>query len=204
LSVSEVADLAANPAPDAIVHVAPLRQVRHQEMMAHDELELRALVVVQVEPARNGQHHRGAALRVSAAVSLADVVEEDTEEHHLDVIDLAHHLRQQRHLVPVGAGAQPLELADAHERMLVDGIDVVEVVLRHAEKLAELGNVRTEHAELVHLPQCLDVGLPTQDVAEDTAPHARLAQSVVDQLHVLAELVAAALNRRGALRRGRG
>ena len=69
---------------------------------------------------------------------LADVVEDHAEEQELGLRQLAHHLGEQRQRVRELALAQPLELAHADERVLVDGVDVERVVGDQALEVREL------------------------------------------------------------------
>ena len=94
-----------------------------------------------------------AALVVVSAVALAEIVEHHREEQQLGPIALAHDLGQQRTVLLVRALADSLELADADERVLVDRVDVVEIVLDHAEQASELRNQAPEHTEPIHLAE---------------------------------------------------
>ena len=121
-----------------VLHVAPLREVRHEEMVADQELAGRSLVLVEPEPCGDVAHHAGAPARVVVAVSLADVVEHHAEKEELRALDLAHHLGQVRHGLRELARPQAFELAHAHQRVVVDGVDVERVVRDQAVEVAEL------------------------------------------------------------------
>ena len=119
-----------------------------------------------------GQHR--AALMMVVAVALADVVQQQREEHQRQMNQLARDLGEQRIGILEFAGAQLLELAHRDQRMTIDGIDVVEVVQHARVEIAELGNDRAEHARPMHRFQRLGDAL-----ARRKNRHQRLADARV-------------------------
>src|SRR5262249_62055817 len=97
---------------------------------------------------------------VAVAVSLADVVQHHGQVEHLRALDLVHHLREQRAALAMLSGTEMLELHDGSQRVLVDGVDVIEVADHHRAELAELGQERAERADVVHYAQGLVNPLP--------------------------------------------
>src|SRR5260221_7642899 len=66
--------------------------------------------------------------------------------------------------------------------MLVDGIVVIHVELRHRHDASEGGHELTQHASLVHPPQHgLRVVLRSEDLKEQAIGLVVLAQSLVDE-----------------------
>ena len=65
-----------------IVDVAARRQVVHEQVVAHQQLELRDVVGVEAEALGDAARQRRAAVRVVAALPLAGVVEEHGEVEH--------------------------------------------------------------------------------------------------------------------------
>ena len=76
------------------------------------------------------------------------------------------------------AAAQPLDLAHAEQRVLVDGVDVERVVLHEAARGAPNSGIRTlQHAELVHLDERLvDARSAAQDPTERSRSRAGRAR----------------------------
>ena len=72
------------------------------------------------------------------------------------------------------ARPQPLELAHADQRVVVDGVDVERVVRDQAVEVPELGDERLQHAELVHLEERLvRRGRAPRRMREERVGHAR-------------------------------
>ena len=62
------------------MHVPPLGEVRHEEVVLDEELARRRLVDVEPEARRDVTHHAGPAPGVVVAVPLAHVVEHHAED----------------------------------------------------------------------------------------------------------------------------
>ena len=67
-----------------VVDVAARRQVMHQQMLAHEQLELRDVVVVHPEAFGHAGRHVGALVGVIAPQPFAGIVEQHGEVQHLD------------------------------------------------------------------------------------------------------------------------
>ena len=75
--------------------------------------------------------------RVIAAAALGDVVEQPGEVEHFLALEVGDEPRAQRVLVRVLRLAEAAQVADHHQDVLVDRVDVEEVVLHLADDAAE-------------------------------------------------------------------
>jgi hypothetical protein len=98
------------------------------------------------EPASVARAQRG----VITAAALADVVEESREIQHFLALEIGDEARAQRVLVRVLRLAEAPQVADHHERVLVHGVDVEEIVLHLAHDAPERGQVVAEHVVQIH------------------------------------------------------
>ena len=112
--------------------------------MLDQELDGGRVVGVQVQPARDGLDEGHALGRVAVAERLADVVEQDAQHEELGPLHLGEDLRSSSVSGP--ARAEALQHLDREERVLVDRIAVVVVVLDEAVERPELRQVGAEHA----------------------------------------------------------
>ena len=75
-----------------------------------------------------------------------------------------------------------LETVDGAQGVLVDRVDVVAVVLRHAAQVGELRQIRVEHVELVHLVQgAVDAVREAEHIEEGACRGGCAPHRVVDQ-----------------------
>ena len=88
-----------------------------------------------------------------AAAALGDVVEQPGEVEHLAPLEVGDQPRAQRILVRVLRLGEAAQVADHHQDVLVDRVDVEQVVLHLADDAAERGQVVAEDAVQVHPPQ---------------------------------------------------
>ncbi len=89
-------------------------------------------------------------------------------------------------LVLQGAAFDPAQDADCPDGVLVDGIDVVHVVLHLRDDAAEVGNEAAEDAGVVHPPEGgLGIRLVRQHLEEQPVRFRILADLGVDQPQVL-------------------
>ena len=163
----------------------------HQQVMPDQKLKLGGVIDIEPHPARYAPRHLGADLRMAAPVALADVVKEQGEVENLHVFDLAGELGEQGKGFSKGPFAQLFKLCNQPERMLIHGVNVVEVVEDHAEQPAELGDEGPEHAAAMHLHQRLvNPLLPFQNLQEGPAGRRRPAQLLIDQPDVIPDQLA--------------
>ena len=120
-----------------------------------------------------------------AAAALGDVVEEPGDVQHLGPREVGHQARAQRIFVRVLRLGEAPQVADHHQDVLVDGVDVEEVVLHLADDAAERRQVAAEHAVLVHAPQLVrDAARLAQDLHEARAVRRVAAERGVDAIAV--------------------
>ena len=88
-----------------------------------------------------------------AAAALGDVVEERGDVEHPRPLEGRGELRAERVLVGVLRDEEAAHVAQHHQDVLVDRVDVEQVVLHLADDAAEDPEVAAEHAGLVHQPK---------------------------------------------------
>ncbi len=88
-----------------------------------------------------------------AAATLGDVVQQHREIERRPREDLVHHVGRQRMVFLQHTRLDLREDADRADRVLVDRVRVIHVVLRLRDDPAEVGNEAAEHAGLVETPQ---------------------------------------------------
>ena len=114
-----------------------LRGRRHRQVLRDqpgDELGvLRRQAVRAAEAPRVARAQR----RVVAAAALGDVVEQPGEVEHLLALEVGDQPRAQRILVRVLRLGEAAQVADHHQDVLVDRVDVEQVVLHLADDAAE-------------------------------------------------------------------
>ncbi len=129
--------------------VAPLAEVRHEEMDLDEVAHVVDLRLVDSHPREDRPGELGAFFRVPAALDLPDVVEESGEIERLSVGDLR---------VDPCEGVRPLELRlaelletpDDLEAVLVDGIVMIEIVPLQAREKIVLGDHGAQETGVVH------------------------------------------------------
>ncbi len=109
----------------------------------------------------------GAKVRMVAAAALGDVVVEGGDVEQPRPLEAAHQLAAQRELVRELGHREAAQVAQHHQDVLVDRVDVEQIVLHLADDAAELGQVAAEDAVLVHAAELVhDAALLLQDVEE--------------------------------------
>ena len=102
-----------------------------------------------------------------AAAALGDVVVERRDVQQPAPLEAAHQLAAERELVRELRHGEAPQVAQHHQDVLVDGVDVEQVVLHLADDAAELGQVAAEDAVLVHAAELVhDAARLLQDVQE--------------------------------------
>ena len=154
-----------------VLRVPPKRRLRHDEMVANQELHGAGRGRGDAEPSERSRDHAHALFRVVLVRPLADVVKQQREDDQLGLVQLGQRAREpparRRARVEVGQVGQ---VADGHERMLVDRVLVVEVADDPAVYLAELGKHASEQPVLVHFRQpVVETGSGFQEMQEPLA-----------------------------------
>ena len=138
------------PDDGRILRVAPEGGLGHLQVLANEELHGRALVGRELHPVEHPLREAQALLRVVRFAPLADVVKEERQREQLRRA----HLVQNR-AEPVLADRlgveQRLQSADGEQRVLVDGVLVVEVANHAAVHLLEFRKDAREEPAVVHL-----------------------------------------------------
>ena len=159
-----------------------LGDARHRQVLGDQVLDQRRVLAGDAVVAAEAPRLAHAELRVVAAAALGDVVEEGGDVEHPRPVEGRGELRAERVLVRVLGDQEAAHVAQHHQDVLVDRVDVEQVVLHLADDAAEHPEVAAEHAGLVHQPE--GVRLPAgglQDlhegrVVDRVAPELRVHQ----------------------------
>ena len=132
--------------------------------------------LVEVEALGGAQGQLAAHLGVVAvAVGFAHVVEEQSQIEHEGPLQLL----EERSVGGVGRGfglPDAVQLLDAHQRVLVGGVLVVELVLHQAGELAELGQVLAQQIHFVHGAQDRRDAPALVEDGQEAVPHVLVRQ----------------------------
>jgi hypothetical protein len=126
-----------------------------------------------------------AKLRMVAAAAFGDVVEQAGDVEHVATLEVGHQPRARRILVRMLRFGETAQIADHHQDMLVDGVDVEQVVLHLADDPPERRKVLAQDAEEVHSPQLVQQTLFDAEHLDEAGAIGRIApEPAVDQLPV--------------------
>ena len=166
-----------------VAGVLLLRHGAHLQVFAHQEFDQLGVLGGHVVLAGEAPHLDGADLGVVAASALADVVEQRCQVQQPGLVPAAGQLRAQRVLVHVLGHEEAPHVAQHHQRVLVHGVDVEQVVLHLAHDAAEGPQVAPQHRGGVHQPKGMGLAARLlQDLHEGVAVHRVLAEGVVHQV----------------------
>ncbi len=118
--------------------------------MADEEQHGLALLVADLQAFEDVLRHPYAFERVVVVAPLADVVKQQREHEELGLLEVEENGPEPHPITRVGAD-DPFEIADGQERVLVDGVLVVEVANDPPRDRLELGKHTAEQATVVHL-----------------------------------------------------
>ena len=152
-----------------VVDVAPLRDVRHRQVVGDQELDAVGVGGVEADPLVELADEGDALGHVAVALGLADVVQEHPQHEQSRLLHLVEHLGGALGFRRL-PGGQRLQVLDGQQRVLVGRELVIDVVLHQAGQRPELRQVAAEQSQLVHLGQ--GEGHPTPrpaDVEEEIA-----------------------------------
>jgi hypothetical protein len=90
---------------------------------------------------------------VITAAPFGDIVQQCREVERAARLDRRHDLGRDRQFLFQLAGLDLVQDADREQRVLVDGIDMVHVVLHLRDDAAEIRDKASEHAGFVHASQ---------------------------------------------------
>ena len=122
-------------------------------MIAHQPGHCFGLGGAEAEAGPELHRHIGAQYGMVAATPLGDVVQQHREIEDRPRQDLVHHVGRQRMVFLERARFDLREDSDGADRVLVDRVGVIHVVLRLRDHPAEIGHEAAEHAGLVEAPQ---------------------------------------------------
>ncbi len=172
-------------------------------MLAHEELDDAGVVTADAVVAAEASHLGRTELGMVAAAALGDVVEQRRDIEQPGLVPVQRELRAERVFVRVLGDEEAADVAQHHQDVLVDRVDVEQVVLHAPDDAPEDPQVAPEHRGLVHQPQRM--GLAAVAVLQDlheAAPVGRVAPE--RRVHQPARVVERAQRaRRQALDAGR-
>ena len=130
-----------------------LRDARHRQVLGDEPFDQRGILAGDAVVAAEAPRLAHAELGVVAAAALGDVVEERGDVEHPGPVERRRELRAERVLVGVLGDQEAAHVAQHHDDVLVDRVDVEEVVLHLADDAPEHPEVAAENAGLVHQPE---------------------------------------------------
>ena len=131
--------------------VAPEGDPRHLEMLDDQELDVVPRLAVEAELVEDDLRHPRALFGVVLVLPLADVVQQQGEDEPFRRSQLGEQLGELRTLRRLRD--QPLDAAHGQQRVLVDGVLVVEVADHPAADAPEAGDQALEQPAVVHRAQ---------------------------------------------------
>src|SRR5205085_6084322 len=125
----------------------------HQQVPAHQPGDRLGLLRGKPQTGAEFQSDLLAELRVIAATALGDIVQQHREIKSAAGHDRRHQLGSQWELRFEKPALDLVQDADCEQRVLIDRVDMVHVVLHLSHDTAEIGNEAAEDPGLVHPPQ---------------------------------------------------
>ena len=138
--------------------VAPLRHVRHDEVLLDEPGDVLGVGRRKAEPRAEPARDLGAGLRMVGRPALGDVVQEGGEIELGAMGDLVDDLAHERMLVLEASRLDGAQRPDGAKKMLVDRVVMIHRELHHPDDAAEIGDEAAEHAGLVHPPAASSPG----------------------------------------------
>ncbi len=135
--------------------IAPRRDLGHQQVVAHEPGDDLAPFAVEPDAPHHAERDVGADLRVVTGKSLADVVEERTEQQELRTPAGARDDAVEPGVAGLAGVEQRGALRERFEQVPIDGEAVVRVALRTGPHVLPLGQESNEDAFVV---ECLEHG----------------------------------------------
>src|SRR6266567_5332125 len=133
-----------------IVEVAALGNVRHQDVVPDQKLQPFGVLPGKPHATGDGRDQRGADIGMPPPFPFTDIVQHDRQEQQFALVHLVGQLGQQRQILFMLPLLEPDDLIHREQRMDVDRIDVIEVVLDLAVDPLELGNEADQELQVVH------------------------------------------------------
>jgi len=136
-----------------IGQVLLLRGCRHHQVFLHQPPDQLAVVSGQAVLATEAPRVARAQLRMVATAPLRDVVEQPGEIQHFAALEIGHQARTRRIFVRMLCLGEAAQIADHHQDVFVDGVDVKKIVLHLAHDAPEHRHILAEDSEQVHAAQ---------------------------------------------------
>ena|SRR5205085_2878655 len=138
-------------------------------MLFDEKADLRGALVIEPQPFTDALGDARAFLHVTAAVPFADVVQQQAEIKRRRIINLVEDLDQSQQSRVVFV-TQAVERFDGLQRVLVNRVLVIKVVLDEKGDAGEFGQQFSKKSGLVHHPQHHgDAALAVEDVEKSAA-----------------------------------
>src|SRR5215472_13313113 len=125
----------------------------HQKVPAHEPRDCFGLLVREPQPWAEPQRYLLADFRMIAAAALCDVVQQYREVKSTTRHDRRRQLGCKRELVFEEPGFDLMQDPDREQRMLVDRVDMVHVILHLCDDASKIGDEAAEYSGLVHPAQ---------------------------------------------------
>ena len=136
-----------------VAHVLLLRHLAHAQVLAHQKFGQRRVIAAYAHLAAKAPHFARAQLAVIAPAPLGDVVKQRGHVKHPGPLPALRQLRAQGVFVREFGHEKAPHVAQHHERVLIDGVDVKQIVLHLPHDAAENPQIAPQHAGAVHQPQ---------------------------------------------------
>ena len=162
-----------------VLEIPSLGHLAHHQVLADQELDPLDVLLLDAQALADRDGDPSADLAVRAAVGLADVVEQRSQRQRHRPLHLLDRLGGDRELLRVIAALERVQPPHRVQRVLVDGIDVIDVVLHAASGGLPLGHHGRQQTLVLHLLQPGRVGLiaaVADDLDEPTPRHWIVAQ----------------------------
>ena len=171
----------------AVGEVARLGDPRHGQMLLDQPGDELGLVGREPEARAELSRHLGAGDRMILRPALGDVVQEERDGQHRQVLQRRQDLPDSGCSSPSRPVRMPDSDADRADQVLVHRIMVVHVELHHRDDLAEVGDEAAEHAGLVHVAEHrLGIVRIAEDLQEQPVRLRIVLQLAVDRFERLA------------------
>ncbi|CFP51985.1 Uncharacterised protein [Bordetella pertussis] len=161
--------------------VALLGDRRHQQVMAHQELDQLGIGRIQAVVLREAAHLARAQFGMIAAAALGDIVEQRRDIQQPVAVQAGDQLAGQRVFLGVLGHGEAAQVAHDRQGVLVDRIDMEQVVLHLADDAPEHRQVARQDVEHGHAAQLVDdAARLLQDLQEQLAVDRIAAELRVD------------------------
>ena len=131
-----------------IVDIPPERGIAEQQVIPHQPFDGLGLFLRQTKPGAKVERHIGAQLGMITTPAFGDIVQQHRHIERAPRFDVVHHLRRNRHFFQISTILDPMQNADCENGMLVNGIDMIHVMLHLGDHTTEIRHKAPENAGL--------------------------------------------------------